>query len=92
MIEGVVVCDFVNKYGIRHVHIIHGGCRVNIEPVLKFYGIIQEELIAINEYFDEDVQMWNLHLIWKVDGSWAEWEKIDKRKLVSISIKGSWSI
>jgi hypothetical protein len=75
MVEGVVMYDGVNRYGMRHVHVMRGGRPVDVDAWLKHLGIDRDRLRLINEYEEEDTRMWHLHLAWMEEGEWEEWEK-----------------
>ena len=74
MVDGVVLYDGINRYGMHQMHVMRGGRKVDVEAWLQKLGIFRDQLTLINEYEEEETRMWHLHLAWKEDGEWDEWK------------------
>jgi len=71
------VRDDVSRYGLRRVHLIRAGKRVNEAAWLEENGISEELLLAKLVYEEEDTGMWHLRLYWK-EGSVVNGQESNK--------------
>ena len=77
--EGFVVRDDVSAAGLRRLHVVQAGRRVDREGWMERYGITltpdpspcqgEGGLVAVLEYEEEGTGMWHLRLYWRPEGS-----------------------
>lgn len=60
----IVVRDDTSEAGLRRLHLLRAGKKVEREEVMVEWGIDPGQVRAVMEYQEEDTGMWHLRMYW----------------------------
>jgi hypothetical protein len=60
-----VVRNDVSEKGLKRLHLVQAGERMDIFAMLEKYRIAKEDVKAWLEYEEEELMIWHLRIYWK---------------------------
>ena len=63
MNDEIVVEEGISRFGLRRIHVMRAGQKVDRERVYEHVGY--GEIEAVLEYQDEELGMWHLRVYWR---------------------------
>jgi hypothetical protein len=65
MTDYIVVRDDMSLEGLRRLHLLRAGKKLERQEVMERWGIDPEKVKAVAEYEDKETGMWHLRIYWK---------------------------